>query len=127
MISLKVGDIVGFQQDSVFPPKYKFHVCVSVRDNDFWFFLINSENRPMYHCTDAIESKIYSCLKHDSFISCSRIFHETHEVSFKHLGFLTAEDMHKIINKTKTSRTLSPLDKQQIIHSITEQLNIRRH
>ena len=115
MISFDIGSVYLFKQHSIYPPKYKMHLCVHKEEQAAWFFLINSENRVGYHCTEALLASRYAFLKHNSFISCSHIFQEfSNNPTIKLLGYLDQEDLQKVLEKTKTAKTLSPQDKQMI-------------
>jgi len=57
-------EIVAIRNDEIYPPKEKYNVCIS----QGLFFLINSNDRKIYHSNLKIRQADYRFLRQDSYI-----------------------------------------------------------
>lgn len=117
-MTLKIGDVFLIHNDEISPPKKKFSICVCSTEN--LFLLINSENRARYECIE-LKNQDYSFLKHDSFISCSRVF--TYNISIieksKSIGTISPNDLKSIKERVKKSEVLSKKNIELIIKNLS--------
>ncbi|MCK5816533.1 MAG: hypothetical protein KAH15_00880 [Candidatus Marinimicrobia bacterium] len=114
----EVGDVYLSHDIKINPQKPK--MCICVHPAGLWFFLVNSENRKMYDCIPILK-KNNSFLDYDSFISTNLPF-ELKNIEFqqsKYLGRISEHDIATILNKVNKSRFLTPLQKKDIIDSIS--------
>ena len=99
---LKAGDIIHAFIEDIYPPKYKYLLCVHPENR--LFLMINTEDREIYLCI-SINSSDYPFLKgKDRFISSNKFF--------------TIDS--STINKCKILGTLNENDKQRIYNKILE-------
>lgn len=69
---LKVGDIIHVFIEDIYPPKYKYLLCIHPEER--LFLMINTEDRVIYRCI-SIKSSDYSFLKgKDRFVSSNKFF-----------------------------------------------------
>lgn len=117
-MTLKIGDVFLIHNDEIYPPKKKLSICVCSTKN--LFLLINSKDRIGYECV-TVKNLDYSFLKHDSFVSCSRVF--THNTSIikksKPIGSLSANDLRRIKERVMNSDVLSKKDIELIIKNLS--------
>ncbi len=120
MLHLKVGDVVLYFNKDILPTKKKLAVCVYNNFNcnkKVGLLLINSENRKMYHCAGPFQRIRYRFLRLDSYVSCSRLFEVYFTQVEKIVGSMNEEDMGKIYENVKTSKTLEKQYKELILRS----------
>ena len=117
-----IGTVIYLYTDKIFPPKNKYMVCVSLGK---CFLCINTENRKMYECLK-IEKKHNPYLKYDSYIACNTLFKfEPWEIkSSQRVGSLGYKDLKALYDHIKNHvRTLSRVDKDRILASLSEVLD----
>lgn len=113
-----VGDVYLSHDIKIDPQKPK--ICLCVHPAGLWFFLINSENRKMYDCIPILKEN-NPFLNYDGYISTNFPF-ELKDNEFqrsKYLGRISENDIAAILNKVNRSRFLTPLQKKDIIDSIS--------
>ena len=99
----------------------KHCVCVSITENNYLF--INSRSSPIYD-DFMIEAKDYAFLQNkDRFISCFKIYNIADEKIIKKVGDLNMEDINKIIDKIKKSKTLKKEIKMPVLLEIKNWLS----
>ena len=99
----------------------KYCVCISTSRNKY--LLINTEHRAMYDDFE-IKAENYSWLNNKNrFIACSVIYSIEPEMMVQTVGKLIIEDIKKIIEKIKKSRTISKIDKNSVLPELEHQGN----
>ena len=116
MTTFHLPQTYWFFNKQIYPPKSKCHVCIT---NDEQFFLINTENRPMYDCVP-IAAEHYPLLKgQDRFVSCSRLFkYSPPEKVDDNQCPLRLEDVKAIRNKVESSYILEQENIDKILLSL---------
>lgn len=117
----KIGDVILYFNEDIFPQKRKYAVCVystSSYQGKIGLLLINSKNRKDYHCVGPFYKREYKFLKWDSYVSCSRLFEMSPIQIEKIVGYMCKEDMGRIYEKVKTSKTLVKRHKELILKSV---------
>ncbi len=114
-MDVKVGNIIFYYQDSIYPPKHKYAIVISTVKK--WCFLINSENREHYHCLP-ISKQSHDFLKHDSFISCSNFFEYDSNKVKKIVGNLSKSERDALRYHLSSSRTISKINKEIILNEL---------
>jgi len=115
---IEVMEIVAIQNEEIYPPKEKYHVCVYQN----WFFLINSYARKIYRPHLKIRQTDYRFLRQDSYISCSRIFEYATIDNDRKLGVLSKSTAQEIIAILDSARTLTPEQIDSIKESLKSQI-----
>jgi len=100
---IKPGDVFWVYHRDIYPQKHKMDVCVCAKRG--WFFLINSEYRKMYDCVPILKVQ-HRFLKHDSFVSCSRVFAPEKSELGKKIGTLARGVMEEMLARVQVSETL---------------------
>ncbi len=112
--NIEVGEIWLINIPWFNPSKEKF--CIFILAG--YFFVINSKNN--YPFSHPILKKHYKFLKRDSYISCSILLQLPEELPLIHrLGALTIETMDELIRFIPSIDTLSKIDQDKIINSLT--------
>jgi hypothetical protein len=108
---LKAGDIIHAYIEDIYPPKYKYLLCVHPERK--LFLMINTEEREMYRCI-SIKSSHYQFLKgKDRFISSNKFF-TINDMTIKNskiLDGLNNEDKLRVYNKIQEAPKISKSDK----------------
>ena len=108
---LKAGNIIRAYIEDIYPPKYKYLLCVHPERK--LFLMINTEDRKMYRCI-SIASSNYPFLKgKDRFISSNKFFtiNDTTIKKCKILDGLNNEDKLRVYNKIQSAPKISMADK----------------
>ncbi|WPX99993.1 hypothetical protein Megpolyxen_01907 (plasmid) [Candidatus Megaera polyxenophila] len=108
---VKAGDIIHAFIEDIYPPKYKYLLCVHPENR--LFLTINTEDREMYRCIKILSSN-YPFLKGiDRFISSNNFFiiSRTTIDKCKILDTLNKEDKLRIYNKIQEAPKISMPDK----------------
>lgn len=119
---MKPGDVFWVYHNDVYPQKHKMDVCVCAQRG--WFFLINSENRKMYDCVPILKAH-HRFLKHDSFVSCSRVFAPEKGELGKKIGTISREVMQEMLVRVQVSETLEQEKIEMITMSLMRTLKDR--
>ena len=91
----------------------KHCVCVSLIENNYLF--INSNSLSKYD-DFIIEAKNYHFLQNkDRFVACFKIYTIAPDKIIQTVGKLNIEDINKIVNKIKNSKTLRKIDKDSVL------------
>lgn len=123
---ITAGDVIYIYDGTITPPDMKYLVCIVVSES--LYFRINSKG----HWTGSmsISGDAYSFLRHDSYIECGSIlefdddFVEQEMSERKNpVGYLSDEDMRRLIKHIETVVQLSPRDKKKIISSLGAIIN----
>jgi len=96
----------------------KLFVRISVTNEKF--LIINSREN---EGSIKIESAIYSFLSHDSYIAGLRTFTLEEDEIIKKLGNLYYDDMVKVLNMVKISKSIPPDEKEEILIDLEEFIN----
>jgi hypothetical protein len=116
---IEIMEIVAIQNEEIYPPKEKYHVCVYQNG----FFLINSQARKIYRPHLKIHQTDYRFLKQDSYICCSRIFEYPTINHYRKLGILSKSTAQGIIETLDSARTLTPEQIDKIKESLRSTTN----
>lgn len=119
---MKPGDVVWVYHRDIYPQKHKMDVCVCAERG--WFFLINSENRKIYDCVPILKAH-HRFLKHDSFVSCSRVFAPQKSELGKKIGTISCVVMQEMLERVQVSETLEQEKIDVITRSIMRALKDR--
>jgi hypothetical protein len=112
---MQTGDVFWAFIEEIYPPKPKMGVCVCVESR--WFFLISSENRKMYDCIALLRDQ-HPFLKHDSFLSCSRVFTPDNRHMGKKIGQISQEVMQRLYERVEASEILETQKIVKILASL---------
>jgi len=93
----------------------KLFVLISVTNEKF--LIINSRESEW---SIKIESAVYSFLSHDSYIAGLRTFTLEEDEIIKKRGNLYYDDMVKVLNMIKTSKSIPPDEKEEILIDLEE-------
>jgi len=96
----------------------KLFVRISVTNEKF--LIINSRES---EGSIKIESAVYSFLSHDSYIAGLRTFTLEEDEIIKKRGNLYYDDMVKVLNMIKTSKSIPPDEKEEILIDLEEFIN----
>jgi len=96
----------------------KLFVRISVTNEKF--LIINSRES---EGSIKIESAIYSFLSHDSYIAGLRTFTLEEDEIIKKRGNLYYDDMVKVLNMIKISKSIPPDEKEEILIDLEEFIN----
>jgi len=96
----------------------KLFVRISVTNEKF--LIINSRES---EGSIKIESAIYNFLSHDSYIAGLRTFTLEEDEIIKKRGNLYYDDMVKVLNMIKSSKSIPPDEKEEILIDLEEFIN----
>lgn len=108
---LKAGDIIHAFIEDIYPPKYKYLLCVHPENR--LFLTINTEDREIYRCIKILSSNYPFSKGKDRFISSNQFFNIDRNTidKCKILDTLNEEDKQRIYNKIQEAPKISMPDK----------------
>ena len=120
-MSASVGSIIIINNPT--QPSYsKTKTAVVVAVGPTTVVLVNTESREQYECV-RIAAADHSYLGQDRYIGCRNQFEITSESIIEVKGHATADDLVRILDKMKASRSLSGMKKQKFEKSIQPEID----